>query len=258
MPSTKNFRHARLRVLSGDSTPLEFIVDLDDGNFQWEEGRPVNIVKSRGRNREVTRGDEQPMSWQFSAMFVDKRLYRVIRDFVWPDQTAVITGLTALAANDAEPITGGYAYEQGSLLVTVPASGMTKGAVDSAADASGEYSEDAGEEDVEGVIRATTFSIYPPAATTSVTVTFDAVGQGTAGAASDICQGGVKTYNLVLDIYDPCFPPDPDDASAGTVVERYQITDAFQESVQFQEGEEADKVTFSGRSIVAKVAITTV
>lgn len=261
MASTKNFRHGRLRVVSGDSVPLVYIVDLDVGDMKWDEGTPANIVKSRGRQREVTRGDEQPIAWGFSAMFVDKRLYRVIRDKVWPDQTQTVT-VTANSLNADEPVT--YPYEQGSLLVTTAGS-YTKGAVDSVPGSSGQYSEPAGAEDVEGVIKvadtsgtAATFDIYAPAAVTSIAITYDAVGQGTAGAAADLCQGGVKTFDLILDIYDPCDPPDPDDLDAGTVVERYAIRDAFAEQFSFQEGEDSNKVTFAGRSIGSKVEITTV
>ena len=251
-PVTKNMRHGRIRIVSGDTTPLEKVADFTDGNTSWEEAHAVNVVRSRGRIREVTRGDEQPVKWSFTATFRDKTLLRTLRDKVFDGQSKTQGGLTAGADNT---ITPAYAFEQNSVLITT-AGTWTKDAVGTVPSVDNHYAEAAGEEDVEGVIRATTFVVQLPVGVTSIDYTYDAVGKGTLG--TDQCQGGVKAFDLILDIFDPCDPPDPDDAAAGTVVERYKLTDAYLESLSFAEGDEADKLTFGGSALLAKVSIETV
>lgn len=251
-PVTKNFRHGRIKVKSGDTVALVLIADFTEGDFQFGEQSPVNKVRSRGRLREVTRGDEEVVTWSFSAKFRDKTLLRTLRDKVWAATVENKTGLTAGAVNT---VTTAYPFEQGSLIITT-AGVWTKLAVDATPAADRDYAEIAGAEDVEGIIRATQFKVKMPAATTAVDLLYDAVGKGTLG--TDQCQGGVKAFDLVLEVFDPCDPPDPDDATAGTIVETYTLPDAYLLSDGFQEGAEADMVSFTGEALVPKVVIATV
>lgn len=254
MATTKNFRHGRIRIVSGDDTPLEYTVDLDVGDLSVERQKPVNIVESRGEPREATRATAPGSPWSFSAKYVDKKLIRVLDQFVFPGQVQTFGSLTALANNPNLATT--YPFEQGSILVTTTPGTYTKGTVGDVPNASGEYAEEAGTEDIEEVIKATEWAIFPPAAVTSVAISYDAVGKGTAG--SDQCVGGVKTFDLILDIYDPCDPPNADDPDAGTVIERMTVRDGFLESWKFGEGEDADTVQFSGRAITSRPLLESV
>jgi len=253
-PVTKNFRHGRIKIKSGDTTPLEKVADFSEGDFTFGEQFPVNKVRSRGKLREVTRGDEEPVTWSFSAKFRDKTLLRTLRDKVWDAQAVTKTGLTGGAVNT---ITPDYPFEQGSVEVTDTGT-WTKLAVDATPSSDRDYAEVAGEEDIEGVVRATSFKVKMPAADVDLGYLIDAVGQGTLGGATDQCQGGVKAFDLVLEIFDPCDPPDPDDEDAGTIVERYTLSDAFLTGDNFNEAAEADMVAFSGEALISKVVITTV
>lgn len=253
MATTKNFRHGRIRVVSGDTTPLEYQVDLDMGDLAFERQKPVNIVESRGEPREATRGTAPGIPWSFSAKFVDKRLIRVMEAMVFPGKAQTFGSLTANALNANLATT--YPFEQGSIAITTAGS-YSKQAVGATPASTGQYAEEAGTEDVEEVIRATEWAVYAPLGVTSVAITYDAVGKGTAG--DDTCVGGVKTFDLVLDIYDPCDPPNADDPAAGTVIERYTVRDAFLESWKFGEGEDADTVQFAGRAITSRPLIETV
>lgn len=250
-PVTKNFRHGRIKIKSGDTTPLVKIADFSEGDFTFAESFPVNKVKSRGKNREVTRGDEEAVVWSFSAKFRDKTLLRCLRDKVWDAQVASKTALTASAVNT---ITPDAAFEQGSIEIT-DAGTWVKDAVDATPSVDNHYAEVAGEEDVEGVVRATTFKVKMPAATTTLGYVYDAVGKGTLG--TDQCQGGVKAFDILFEVFDPCDPPDPDDDTAGTIVETYLLQDAYLLGDNFNEGAEADMVAFNGESLHPKVVITT-
>lgn len=254
MPNVKNFRHGRIRIVSGDDTPLEFQVDMDVGDLAFERQKPSNVVDSRGETREVTRGSGQPVPWSFSTKFMNKELIRCLEAFIFPGQVQTFGSLTALANNPNLATT--YPFEQGSILVTTTPGTYTKGTVGDVPNASGEYAEEAGAEDVEGVIRATEWAIFPPSSVTSVAISYDAVGKGTAG--DDTCLGGVKTFHLVLDVYDPCDAPTFEDPDAGTVIERYTVRDAFLESWKFQEAEDFNTVAFSGRAIADRITIETV
>lgn len=255
MPMVKNMRHGRIRIRSGDTTPLELVTDFTDGNFKTDEAFPTNVVRSRGAVREVTRGDEQVVGWSFSASFRDKTTLRTLRDKVWAATTEAKTGLTAAALNTG--VAAAYPFEQGSFEIT-SAGVWVKLAVGVVPAADREYVEVAGAEDIEGVIRATTYSVKMPAATTALALLYDAVGRGTLGAATDICQGGVKAFDLWFDVFDPCNPPDPDDSTAGTILETAKLNDSFIESLSFEEGDAADKVTFGGHSLIPKVVWVTV
>lgn len=253
--ATKNFRHGRISIVSGDTTPLVHIADFTEGDFQFTESYAVNEVKSRGVTRELTRGDDQLVTWSFSAKFTDKSLLRVLRDKVWPAQAATKTGLTAAADNT---ITPPYPFEQESILITTTGTWVkiATAAVPAPA-ADREYGEVTGAEDIEGVIRATQFVVQMPAAATEVAYTFDAVGKGSGTDVDEQCSGGVKAFDLVFEVYDPCDPPQHDDPDAGTILETYTVEDAFVEEISFAEADDADTVSFSGRANHPKVTIVT-
>lgn len=250
--STKNFRHGRIKIKSGDTTPLVLYADFTEGDFSFDEAFPVNEVRSRGKLREVTRGDDQLVSWSFSAKFRDQTLLRTLRDKVWSAQAEAKTGLTASAVN--ANVATAYAFEQGSFEITTTGTWVKLAAGVVPANAN-EYSEKVGAEDVEGVIRATSFNVKMPASTT-LGLLYDAVGQGTLGAATDQCQGGVKAFDLLFEVFDPCNPPDPDDNTAGTILETYTLNDAFLESDSFKEADASDMVSFKGRALVPKVVVS--
>lgn len=256
MAQTKNFRHGRIKIVSGDSpTPLVHICDFTEGDFQFTEAFTVNEVRSRGVLRELTRGDDQLVTWSFSAKFTDKSLIRVLRDKVWPAQAATKTGLTASADNT---ITPAYPFEEGSVEITTTPGTWVKDAAGTTPTVDNHYAEATPlDPDIEGVVRALTFVVQLPSGVTAIDYTFDAVGRGTGTDANEACSGGVKAFDLVFEVFDPCDPPDHEDPDAGTVLETYTVQDAFLESHSFAEADDADTISFAGRANHPKVLIET-
>lgn len=249
----KNFRHGRIRVLSGDATPLIKVAIFSMGNFQFGEDFPTNEVRDRGELIEITKGDDEPVNWSFGAKFQDKTLLRTLRDKVWDAQTESFTGLTPSANNLLTPA---YDFEQNSVQ---GATGETivKIANGGTPSTDNELAEAVGSLDVEGVVRveavAGAIQVYQPAADTDRDLVYDAVGKGTLGL--DECSGSRKTIKLQLQIFDPCDPPTAADLSAGTVLETYELDNAYLTTLNFVEGDEFDELTFSGRALIDRVEI---
>ena len=258
MATIKNLRHGRIRILSGDTVPLVKVAAWTEGDFTWSENHPTNIVRDRGSmdGAELTKGDDQPVEWSFSAKLVDETLMRTMRDKVWDGFAQSFTGLTPSANNLLTPT---YDFEQDSVAgatgetIVLIANGGTPAS-------DNELAESVGAADVEKVIRvpnaAGSIQVYQPAADTDRDLVYDAVGQSTVGTDPD-CSGGRKTFKLILDIYDPCDPPNPTDLTLGTVVKSYELDHSFLVTPGFAEGDEADIWSFAGQSLIDRVAIVT-
>lgn len=259
----KNFRHGRLIIEDGSlPVPLQKIVTFSGATFTFTEGRTRNIVRDRGEIKEVTVGDQIPVSWSFTAQYEDRTSFRTIRDGVWDNQVDTILGLSDGVPNLSVPTT--YDYEQNSLQVlsTDPMAGIaSKQPIGTPPAADGEFSENLGTSNVERVIAvdaADGLNVQPPAGQFSVQFTYDAVGRSTldpASVAAGACTGSINFFRLILLIFDPCDPPSTNDLTIGTVVERIVIDQAWLDEDSFSENEEANEVSFSGQAIVEKVLI---
>jgi hypothetical protein len=262
----KNFRHGRLIIEDGTlPVPLQKIVTFSGASFTFTEGRTRAIVRDRGQIKEVTVGDQIPVSWSFSAQYEDKTSFRALRDGVYDNQTDQILGLSPGVPNLSVPTT--YDYEQNSLQVlsTDPIAGIaSKLPIGTPPAADGEFSENLGTSNVERVIAvdaADGFNIQTPLGDPDVDMTYDGVGRSTldpASVAAGACTGSINYFRLVLLIFDPCDPPDVNDLTVGTVVERIIVDQAWLDEDSFSENEEANEISFSGQAIVEKVLIETV
>lgn len=261
MAQVKTIRHGRIRIKSGDSVPLEKVVPFVDGGLSYTENFPTNEIRDRQElTDELTAGEEQPVEWSFTAQFVDKTVMRTIRDKVWDGIAETIAGLTGGAVNLNAPLT--YAYEQGSLEFASGEVGTKLPVPGTAPTSDDEFSEEPGTEDVEEVLRVPKgdgtvgsggFNVQQPAADVDRDVVYDAVGKGTLG--NDDCSGGRKTFQLVLEEFDPCDPPKASDLTAGTKVEDYVLNHAYVTQVVFQEGESATTFQFTGRALIGRVKV---
>ena len=268
----KNFRHGRITIKSGDATPLEKIADFSNGNFTWTSNYTTNEIRDRGSLMEITKGDDEPIDWSFSAKFQDKTLMRTLRDKVWAATTENLTGLTAASLN---AVVTAYDFEQGSVAGQAGQTivKLANGADSVSVNADNELAEGISTgADVEGVIKVSKTATntgtiggaastvypaiyyYPPTASTTLNIVYDAVGKGTIG--TDDCSGSRKTFVLILQVYDPCDPPSSTDSTAGTVLETYTLDDSYLASLTFTEADEFDEVSFSGRSLKQKIVIT--
>ncbi len=256
--SIKNLRHGVIRIQSGDTVPLEKRATFTAGDLSFTENFPTNVIRDRGKTREITAGDDTPVEWSFSALIEDATLHRTIRDKVWDAFAETVTGLTGGANNLNAALL--YAYEQNSFQFATGETGQ-KLAIGAAPVVDNDFSEELGTADVEGVIRVPKgtgspgsggFNVRQPAADTDRDVVYDAVGDATLvtpGAPAD-CAGGRKTFKLILDLYDVCDPPDPDDFTAGTIERSYVIDNAYLLTDTFNEADEADTISFSGAAII--------
>ena len=263
MPGVKNIRHGRIRIQSGDTPALEKIADFTNGDFTYTENLPTNIIRSRGKIREITAGDEQPVDWSFSATFIDQLLQRTLLDKIFDGFAETIAGLTGGADN--LNVAMGYAYEQNSLQFATGETGQ-KLAIAATPLVDNDFSEELGALDIEGVVRVLKgtgapgsggFNVQQPAADVDRDIVYDAVGNTTLvqpGFPAD-CSGGRKTFKLILDIYDVCDPPviDPvtglPDPLVGTIELSYVLDHAFLTSDVFAEGDEQDTLTFNGQAL---------
>lgn len=235
--TTRSKRHGILRACSGDTpTALEKVLDFTEGDFEFTTTKNITNILDRGILKEFRRGDDEPVTFSFSAKFRDRTIHEVLDKFVWDGQTELITGLTDGANNVGVATTLGEGYEQGTLFITDP--GFTKLAAGVTPTSAGEYSEDVGAADEEGVIVATTFEVFPPVADTDVNISYGAVGTSTTpdSACSD-----VKTLKLKFDLVNPCDP------QGGANVEfTYEFEFAALTSFTVAEGDEFDTVSFEG------------
>lgn len=236
-----NMLFGRLKVRSGDSTPLSLTVDFCNGDLSWTVNEPKEATYNRGTPRGFLPTRRETQKITFSAQFVNEVLYRTMLNGVWAAQAEAITGLTADANNADEPLA--YAYEQGSL---APASGET--GIDTALAAgatpssTGEYAEPIGVVDAStGVTRAAaTADFYPPAADTDVNVTYDAVGKSTVGAYDATCPSPVFHFEILFEKLNP--------ADQSQVLKTYQWTQCVLDQASYQEGDK-DQVSFSVQAL---------
>lgn len=262
--SIRNLRDGVIRVQSGDTPPLEKRCTFTAGDFAYTENFPTNIIRDRGRVRQITAGDEQPVEWSFSALLEDFTLQRTIRDKVWDGLAETILGLAAGGNNLNVAL--GYAYEQGSFEFAAGETGQKLLPPGTVPIVDNDFSEEPGTADVEKVIAVAKgtgapgsggFNVRQPAADVDRDVVYDAVGVATLqtpGQPAD-CAGGRKTFKLILDIYDPCDPADPDDFAAGTIDFSYVLDNAYLTSDNFAEADEADTISFGGQAITPRVEI---
>ena len=245
MGSTKSKRHGRIRLCSGDSpTPLEKTALFTEGDFSFTVTKNINQLLDRGILTEFRRGDDAAVEWSFSAKFQDRTLRETLDEFVWDSQTELIGGLVGGALNSGVATTLGIGYKAGTLFVTDGAP-YTKLAADTVPTVAGEYSENTGTVDEEGVLVNTTFEVFQPAADTDVNVFYGAVGESDTPAAD--CSD-VKTLVIKLDFFDPCNP--------STIEETYTFAMSALTEVTQEEGDEFDTISFSGISLIRRPVIT--
>lgn len=237
----KNWRHGRLTLKSGDGTALSKVVAFANASFSVSQPKNIIVKKNRGVIAGVRRGDEEPAEISFEAEFADLQILKILRDFVWPGQTEEITGLTA-EQNNAASVS--YPYEQGTLLVTD--SGWSKLANDATPSGDNEYAEAAGTADIEGVTvvpASASSSFYPPAATTSVNVSYDAVGASTGSATCD----DVKQLTLVYELLDP--------TDLSTAKHTFTFAKCVPINPQFSEGEDANTLSVTLQNIESRYTL---
>lgn len=262
--SIKNLRHGVIRIQSGDTPPLEKRAVFTAGDLAFSENFPTNVIRDRGRTREITAGDEQPVEWSFSAFIEDATLHRTIRDKIWDAFAETVVGLTPSANNLNVPLS--YAYEQNGFQFATGETGQKLTPPGTAPVVDNDFSEEPGTIDVEKVIRVPKgtgspgsggFNVAQPAADVDRDVVYDAVGDATLQSPGQPanCAGGRKTFRLILDKYDVCDPPDPDDFTAGTIERSYVINNAYLLTDNFNEADEADTIAFSGEAIIDRVSI---
>lgn len=240
MTSFKSKRHGRISVQSGDTpTPLELDVTFTEGDFSWTLTRNINQILDRGILVAFTKGDDTAVEWSFTAKFLNRLLYETMQEFVWAGQTETIAGLTANALNNNVPTTIGIGYKQGTLFVTDP--GYTKLAVGATPTVAGEYAENAGVEDSEGVTVASTFDVFQPAADVDVAIFYGAVGASRFDAS--LCSD-VKSYKVIIEFVDPCDPPN--------IEETWEFDYSAPTEVTFDEGDETNTIAFSGISLIKR------
>ena len=250
---THNLRQGRIKIQSGDAVPLDKTAAFTEGDFSFTRTKNTIQVKNRGKLDHLRKGDEEAVTFSFSAKFVDKTLRRTLEEFIWDGFAEQITGLTANVNNPAEPLS--YAYEQDSLAAASGEAISTKIANGSTPSSANEFAEavktrDDLEDvamvgDAEGLpVVGGTADIFPAAADTDMDVVYNAIGRSTLDpGASD-----VKTFKILLEKLDPALP---------TIVdETYELTHAVVESVEQAEGDEYDTVTFNGFAYVKKATIT--
>lgn len=258
---THNLRQGVIKIKSGDATPLSKTAAFTEGDLTWTRTKNIIQVKNRGKLRSsqgghLRKGDEEAVTFSFSAKFVDKTLRRCLEEFIWDAQTKAITGLTANSLNSNVALD--YPYEQGSLAVASSETGFTKLANGATPSSSGEFAEELKTRDdlefvemvgdAEAVSAAVPgeFAVFMPAADTDLNVVYDAIGRSTLDpGASD-----VKTFLLVLEKLDVAL------AEQGIVDETYSFNHATIETVEQAEGDEYDVVTFNGFAYITKPTIT--
>lgn len=248
---TKNLRQGRVRVASGDKPRrLEKTCAFTEGDFTYTVTTNVIQIKDRGALSHLRKGDEEAIAFSFSAKFVDKTLYRTLKEFIWEGQAETIDGLTA-SSNNAAAVD--YAYEQGSLLAASGDAISTKLANGATPSSANEYSENVGANDQERLVtevRPGGLQVYPDTGDTDFAVTYDAVGKSTldpGDVPAPRCPADVKTFLIVLEKELP--------ELAGVVSEVYELNHAYLESVEQAEGDEYDTVSFTGVSYLKRPSI---
>lgn len=246
MANTKNARHGRLTILSGDTTPLTRTVALEQMDLNWSKTREVVSILERGALDHLRRGNEAPMTWSFSAYFEDKGLFQVMDKMVWDGTAEALAGLTGGALNAA--VATAYPYEQNSLQVASTEVGFTKLALDAAPVAAGDLAENSGQIDSDAIQRGTTFDVFMPAADVDLNIVYDAYGRSTL----DPTTSDVRTFNLRVEVLDPTTIKQ----TTPTVLETYLLQHCVVQPSSFAEGAEANTWSFSGISFSLRPTIT--
>ena len=239
---TKNLRHGRLLVKSGDTPPLSLLVAFAEGDFEWTRTRNVIQGKDRHKLDHLRKGEDEPVEFSFTAKFVDKQLFYALDKSVWIAQTQNVTGITPQTASQ---LNVDKPYEQGSLVIST--AGFTKLANGTTPTADGEYSESAGTLDVNDVISVPAtngLNVQTPAGVTEIDFTYDAVG---ASSFEPDCSD-IKTVELCYEIVDP--------ADLVTVVQRWELKNVVVESVTFSEAEDFTTIAFEGIAYVLRPEVT--
>jgi len=251
---THNLRQGVIKIQSGDAVALVKTAAFTEGDFSFTRTKNTIQVKNRGKLDHLRKGDEEAITYSFSAKFVDKTLRRCLEEFIWDGTTENITGLTAQVNNPAEPTA--YAYEQDSLATAAGDAIQTKVANGVAPSSDGEYGEDLKtRDDLEGVemvgdaeavvVVGGTFAVQPPVADTDVDIIYNAIGRSTLDPGTS----DVKTFRIDLEKLDVAL------AAQGIVDETYQLNHCVVESVEQAEGDEFDTVSFSGFAYITKATI---
>lgn len=236
MACPRNMRHGRLRIRSGDTTPLNKEVLYSEGDFTAEVARELQLIEDRGVSKVHLESTDQKVSGSFSAKFIDQTLMRCLDQHVWDGQTENLTGLTGGANNPDVALS--YDYEQGSLAPATGETGMsTKLAAGATPAAAGEFAEALGaadERDVVKVGKAAAFDVFQAAADTDLDVVYDAVGASTLSDPS--CSTTVKYLELIWEQLS---------ADKQTVLKSYQLKQCAVTTYSPQEGDEANTISFS-------------
>jgi hypothetical protein len=251
---THNLRQGVIKIRSGDAVPLIKTAAFTEGDFSFTRTKNTIQVKNRGVLDHLRKGDEEAVTYSFSAKFVDKTLRRCLEEFIFDGQAENITGLTAQSNNPAEPIA--YAYEQDSLQPAAGDAITTKLANGATPSNDGEFAEPLKtRDDLEGVemvgdaeavvVVGGTFDVQPGSADTDMDVVYDAIGRSTLDPGTS----DVKTFRIDLEKLDVAL------AAQGVVDETYQLNHCVVESVEQAEGDEFDTVTFSGFAYITKPTI---
>lgn len=250
---TKNLRQGRIDIEDGSSSALTKTAAFTEGDFTYTVTSNVIQVKNRGALDHLRKGDEEAITFSFSAKFVDKTLQRCLEEFIFDAQTKNLTGLTANALNSNVALD--YAYEQGSLAVASTESGFSKLAAGATPSSSGEFAEEtATRTDLKGVsmvgdaevVAATTpgeFAVFMPAADTDLDVVYDAIGRSTfQPGASDIKTLTIKLVKLKPELITQAN-------------ETYTLSRCYLESYEQAEGDEYDVVSFNGVAYIQRPSV---
>ena len=252
---THNLRQGVLRIRSGDTVVLTKEVLFTEGDFTYTVTKNTIQVKNRGVLDHLRKGDEEAVTFSFSAKFVDKTLKRTLEQFIWEAKTKNVTGLAANSLNNNVALD--YAYEQNSLQVAASETAYAKVGV-GVVPIINEFSEESKTrddlEDVEMVGDAELavpvpgeFQVFMEAADTDLNVVYDAIGKSTLDPGTS----DVKTFRLDLEKLDVAL------AAQGIIDETYQLNHCVVETVEQAEGDEFDVVTFNGFAFIKRPTIVT-
>ena len=253
---THNLRQGVIKVYSGDTVPLVKTALFTEGDFTFTRTKNTIQVKNRGVLDHLRKGDQEAVTFSFSAKFVDRTLRDTLDSFIWQGQTKAVSGLTPSANNPGVALD--YAYVQDSLEAASGETISTKvgvGVTPTSANEFGEVTKTRDDlEDVEMVgdaealpaAVAGTFNVFPDTADTDMDVVYNAIGRSTLDpGASD-----VKTFRIEIEKLDVAL------AAQGVVDETYSLDDAVIETIEQAEGDEFDVLTFNGFAYVTKPTIT--
>jgi len=242
-------------LFSGD-TPvrLEKTAPFTEGDLTYTISKTTIQVKDRGKftkgRGHLRRGDDEAVTFSFSAKLTDRTLRETLEDYIWDGQAFDVVGLTPQVNQTANLP---YAYRQNSLQGASGEAIATKLANGATPSSDGEFAELVGALNSEGEIVEVNpgqFQVQPGAADTDMLVTFDAVGKSTLdpkGVLPPSCEADRRTLLIVLEKINV--------AREDKVDEVYELNHATLETVEQAEGDEFDLLTFTGLAYVTKVPV---